>query len=185
MFTAFYSDPHFGHWTSESRNIIKYADRPFRNTLEMKVCLIHRYNEVIKENDYVLWLGDVTFLPFDPTKEIIDKLNGKKALVKGNHDKRSARWFMQLGFSLVFDHPIHLLINGISTRANHYPYIHNTDKKYRDKCPNYHKGEILLHGHTHSKIKKVNNQIHVGVDAWDYYPVTLKQIEDLLLNEKV
>lgn len=180
MFTAFYSDPHFGHWTSESRNIIKYANRPFTNTREMNECFIYRYNEIITENDYVLWLGDVTFLPFDPTKKIIDKLKGKKALIKGNHDKRSARWFLQLGFLAVFDHPIHLKIDDKYIKASHYPYKHTVKSKHKEKCPNYHKGEILLHGHVHSKIKKLDEQIHVGVDAWDYYPVTIKQIKNLI-----
>ena len=40
--------------------------------------------------------------------------------------------------------------------------------------------EVLIHGHTHSKEKGSGNQIHVGVDAWDYYPVSEDEIKSLI-----
>jgi calcineurin-like phosphoesterase family protein len=40
--------------------------------------------------------------------------------------------------------------------------------------------ELLIHGHTHSTEKLNGTQIHVGVDAWNYAPATLKEIEELV-----
>lgn len=40
--------------------------------------------------------------------------------------------------------------------------------------------EILLHGHTHQVDRKRGNMINVGVDAWNFYPVSLEQIKGLL-----
>lgn len=183
MFTHVYSDPHFGH-----RNICRYANRPFTSVHEMNETLLSNYNEVIGVNDYCLWLGDALFMPKDVAKKMVESLHGFKVIIKGNHDGHSARWFLDVGFSCVFDTPIHLSIAGRPARASHYPYVTTIrdmpHHKYREHYPIIRKGEILLHGHTHSPIKIYGNQIHVGVDAWNYYPVSIKQIEELI-NQKI
>ena len=81
----FISDTHFGH-----KNIIKFTDsnnnpiRPFNNVEEMDECMADRWNAVVRPNDRVFHLGDGVInrrcLP------ILDRLNGKKVLIKGNHD---------------------------------------------------------------------------------------------------
>jgi len=179
MFTHFYSDPHYGH-----RNISKYACRPFVSVHQMNEELITRYNDTVGENDFCLWFGDAYFMPKEAAKTMLGRLNGRKAIIKGNHDKHSGRWFLGIGFSYVFEGPIHLTIAGRAARASHYPYITTIKDmphhKYRDRYPMPIKGEILLHGHIHKSYKMYENQIHVGVDAWDYRPVSVKQIEDLI-----
>ena len=38
------------------------------------------------------------------------------------------------------------------------------------------RGWIDLHGHSHGKLKPQTRQYDLGVDAWDYRPVTLETI---------
>ncbi len=76
--TWFISDTHFYH-----ANIIKYCNRPFNNVEEMNQILIDNWNENIKKNDIVYFLGDFSFKP----NEVINRLNGNIIFLLGNHDK--------------------------------------------------------------------------------------------------
>ncbi len=38
------------------------------------------------------------------------------------------------------------------------------------------RGVLDLHGHSHGKLKPATRQYDVGVDAWDFRPVTLETI---------
>ena len=52
--------------------------------------------------------------------------------------------------------------------------------RFMNRRPPRIKGEVLIHGHTHQPRRRDGNQIHVGVDAWDYAPVPLAAIEALI-----
>jgi calcineurin-like phosphoesterase family protein len=53
----FASDHHWWH-----KNIIEYGERPFANIGEMQEALLQFHNEVVKPEDHVSFLGDVTML---------------------------------------------------------------------------------------------------------------------------
>ena len=171
MKTYFYSDPHFGH-----RNIINFADRDFTDIEDMEDYMIHTYNSVVTTEDQVIWVGDCFFTTAEKAAEIMDKLNGSKILVRGNHDGSPAR-MRRIGFDFVCEEMV-LKMAGHRVRVSHYPYAQDnypydqTDRAIDD-------GGILIHGHTHSADKVNGNMIHVGVDAWDFRPVAKKQIEKL------
>ena len=78
----FTADHHFGH-----ANIIKFTERPFTSLEEMNEELIKRWNEKVSTKDEVYHLGDLSLGNADFTKEVLDRLNGKIYLIKGNHDK--------------------------------------------------------------------------------------------------
>jgi calcineurin-like phosphoesterase family protein len=172
---AFFSDPHFGH-----ANIIKYSGRPFKDMKEMGEVLDENYNAVVSPTDVVLWLGDVFFGPMVVVAPLVARMNGRKLLVKGNHDK-SDRVMVSLGFELVM-RECTTFIAGRVCRINHYPYAGTpeTNPRFLDRRPKRKQGEVLLHGHTHSDKRIYENQIHVGVDAWDYRPVLYEEVEALI-----
>ena len=43
-------------------------------------------------------------------------------------------------------------------------------------------GALHLHGHSHGRSPKIKNRYDVGVDCWNFYPVTLEKI--LKINNK-
>lgn len=174
MFQAFYSDPHFGH-----KNIIGFCARPFANVEDMERGLIERYNAVVGPDDFVLWVGDCFFTSHSKASEILRALNGRKALVRGNHD-RSHQRMVQLGFEFAADE-IYFAIGEHRLRAVHYPYRNKSEKgPYTTFQPEPRKGVVLMHGHSHGKDRTSKNAVHVGVDAWDYRPALLHEVEAIL-----
>ena len=75
------SDTHFNH-----ANIIKYCNRPFKDTKEMYEAMIKNWNETASNNDIVIHLGDFGLGNKEYIASIIKRLNGKKILIMGNHD---------------------------------------------------------------------------------------------------
>lgn len=77
----FTSDSHFNHGA-----IIQYCNRPFSGAEEMDKAMITNWNSVVTSKDTVYHLGDFSFKT-DPGR-YTSRLNGKKILIRGNHDKR-------------------------------------------------------------------------------------------------
>lgn len=161
MKTFFTSDTHFGH-----ANIIKYCQRPFESVDEMNLVLTQKWNAVVGDKDIVYHLGDVTL--GDDALSFLTNLNGKIRVlgVPWHHD---ARWLKKteadhleiLGPEHVFKHQGHWL------HLSHYP-MGAWDRR--------HYGALNLHGHSHGEWAPFPNQIDVGVDCWNFTPVTLEQI---------
>lgn len=99
--TWFISDTHFGH-----KNIITYCNRPFAGLPEMDQCMIDRWNSVVKPNDTVWHLGDFAFRGQQYINLILNQLNGRIKLIKGNHDGLSNSTYRGMGFVEVYDYPI-------------------------------------------------------------------------------
>lgn len=94
--TWLYSDPHFYH-----RNIVRFTNedgsrlRPLWDDADkMTEDMINWYNELVHPEDRVYILGDVAF-----TRRALDssvpRLNGRKVLVKGNHDVDKLSYYAQ------------------------------------------------------------------------------------------
>lgn len=75
------SDLHFGH-----ANILKFDNRPFRNTEEMETALIENWNSTVSAGDTTYILGDFCWGKEPDWKRIVPLLNGNKVLIRGNHD---------------------------------------------------------------------------------------------------
>lgn len=194
MTTWFTSDTHFSH-----ANILKYCNRPFYGTDHMDETLINNWNALVDTDDVVYHLGDVALGPIDSSLEKIKRLEGYKILVVGNHD----RPFMRSGkpdanmwwdrYAGVFNEVVHwkgMLLDigdGLETvKLSHFPYDgdHSEVDRYQDVRPK-DIGTPLVHGHTHSNEKfslsaKGTPQVHVGVDAWNFFPVSEEQVIEVL-----
>jgi len=153
----FTSDQHFNH-----ANIIKYCNRPYASTEEMNEALVENYNNIIGPTDTVYHLGDLTWGAFD-----LDRLNGNKTLIIGNHDKVS-----QVG--QYFSECYHYLeLNKVIPKGRALVLMHFPIESWNGK---FHKS-IHLHGHTHGTMDNTGLlRFDVGVDSWDMKPVSLTEI---------
>lgn len=151
------SDHHFFH-----RNIIDYENRPFPNITTMNDVMIHRWNSIISDDDIVVHLGDFALTNFDNTKEVFDKLNGRKYLIMGNHDnRRSKGWWRRIGFLEVFP----------ELQVDDYILTHKPIPE--GGIPD---GKTNIHGHCHTKeyFGQENPQYwNVCVENTAFFPVPL------------
>ena len=76
------ADLHFGH-----KNILLYDNRPFDSVEEMDEALIESWNKTVKPTDTTYLLGDIVWsYKYENWTKILSRLNGKKFVIKGNHD---------------------------------------------------------------------------------------------------
>ena len=80
------SDTHFGHAgvCRFTRNDGVTKLRPWDNADEMDEAMVKAWNERVRPNDKVYHLGDVVMSR--RSLSIMDRLNGDKVLIRGNHD---------------------------------------------------------------------------------------------------
>lgn len=162
----FTSDLHLGH-----TGIITMQNRPFEDVEMMNKTLIRNYNAVVHKGDTVYILGDICHhLKVDEANELIARLNGKKYLLKGNHDKN----YDPALFADIRDF-MTVSLDGHLIALMHYPML---------SWPKSHHGSLHLHGHIHANAayNEENRtagirRYDVGVDANQYLPVSIKQIE--------
>ena len=95
------SDTHFGHTNSWEK--FKLADgsplRPFTSTEEMDETMIERWNAKVKPQDTVYHLGDVVIN--QKSLHLVSRLNGRKILIRGNHDIFKDDQYREVGFEQI------------------------------------------------------------------------------------
>jgi calcineurin-like phosphoesterase family protein len=176
MTTWLTSDHHFGH-----KNIIEYCNRPFADVAEMNEGLVVAWNERVSSSDIVYYLGDFS-LKSTLMEQFAPRLNGRKILVAGNHDSchpsNHDGTFKKLAlYKKYFDEVVDEL-QWSEFLLHHMPYYDDDDDRFPEFRP-INEGKILLHGHVHQRWLTNGRQINVGVDVWDYAPVSEEQIRAL------
>ncbi len=147
----FTSDWHLGH-----TNVIKYCNRPFKNADEMDKTIIDNFNEIVKSDDTTYLLGDFCF--HKNVQYYMDLLNGYKIFIWGNHDRN--KLFKSFPSECVYEG------YNVKIHMNHFPANSPVGDAY----------DLRLVGHVHEKWKTKDGMINVGVDQWDFKPVSIKQL---------
>lgn len=172
MSVFFTADLHLGH-----ANIIKYCNRPFADTEEMNEALVRNWNQKVQAGDEVYILGDFAFLPPGKANWYISRLNGHKFLVPGNHDSKVR----------IKEYSSVETLEGLSVLPQLYERSFKVeDEKISVVMCHYamrvwnksHNGAIHLYGHSHGSLPEDANSLScdVGVDCWDFSPVSLDEI---------
>ena len=170
----FTSDLHLGHPA-----IINMCKRPFDSVQEMNDTLIGNFNACVKQNDTVYILGDIAHrTTVAEANRMIGRLNGKKILCKGNHDKGYENEL----FEGIYDF-FEIAVSGVNVSLMHYPMM---------EWPKSRRGSLHLHGHIHSKgeynLQQRESGIlryDVGVDANYFYPVSIEQVKDFFKSKEI
>lgn len=151
--------------------------------------LVENWNNTVKPEDTVIHLGDVIFYGRDKADKFIKQLNGYKILIRGNHDKGLHR-MKEYGFAEAHENTQITLLDGRLVNLCHYPYYEHSIKSEFAKPKQLAKnlrddGNWLICGHVHEKWKNINKMVNVGVDVWDFKPVSeydlvqyIKQLEE-------
>ena len=143
------SDPHFGHE-------FMARHRGFDSAEQMDNFIVEQYNSVVSKKDLVYILGDITMEKGN--YDILDRLNGKKRVVLGNHDMpqhttRLAEKVLSVSGAIKYNGYI----------LTHIP-IHDTEvDRFRGN----------IHGHVHENTINDPRYINVCCEVLDYKPMQI------------
>ena len=166
------SDTHFG-----DERIMRLAMRPFDSVSTMNDYIIQKWNNKVSSRDEVYILGD--FAVSDGVAlAILQRLNGHKHLIIGNHDRILANALSY--FESTCD--IKKIIDkGRSVVLCHYPLLSYENSIY---------GGYQIFGHIHNNTadmatdiqKLLPRSLHAGIDVNDFEPKTLDEL--IIIKEK-
>lgn len=157
------SDTHFYHtnmltFTKDDGTLL----RPFNSVNDMNMLIVENWNMIVRPNDKVYHLGDVSFTR-DGLK-LLGLLNGKKRLVRGNHDGFKLNAYLQY-FDEVYG--VRQLDGFWMTHIPMHPDSLN------------HRAKMNIHGHVHANSLKDKRYFNVSVENVDYTPVPFDEIKKL------
>jgi calcineurin-like phosphoesterase family protein len=146
----------------------------------MNDIIIDNWNSIVKPENTVFHLGDFALgwegnSKKECYKELLSQLNGKKILIKGNHDKETDKFYLDIGFEKVYKYYVF-----DKTLFIHYPLITNdyymseSEKNFINQMKNYYKINNLkrvIHGHTHNSNTGLSNHYNVSVENINYTPI--------------
>ena len=156
----FTADTHFNH--AGARTLYR---RPFDSVAAMNAGLEARWNETVGPEDDVWHLGDFALrMTPEAAAVLLGRLHGRKHLITGNNDAPAIvalpGWASVRGYA-------EATVDGTPLVLCHYGF-----RTWNGMA----KGAWNLHGHSHGRLKPLPRQCDVGVDAWNFRPVSLAQI---------
>lgn len=171
MKTFFISDTHFHH-----ANILHFTTngdtdrlRPsFQSVEAMNRYMVERWNSVVTPDDKVYHLGDVTISSSTWALDIIAELNGRKVLIKGNHDRAKVSAYMKHFVDIRSE--IHMKMDEWKVVFTHRPII---PASY----------ELNVHGHTHHRVIDSPSHLNVSVERIEYTPIEWGEVQRRLRSQ--
>lgn len=154
--------------------------RPFASLDEHNSALVDRHNAVVRPGDKVYNLGDFAMsCGWEDAYKFRLRLLGDQYFTWGNHDRPptgSVAWDMVQNHPDCFIETEHSFVLDLKAYGIKYPvtvghFMMGTFTKS-------HKGAWNLYGHSHSQLPEEPRwmSFDVGVDAWDYSPVSIEQV---------
>jgi calcineurin-like phosphoesterase family protein len=168
------SDTHFGHTNSWEKFKLPNGDplRPFTSTEEMDETMVERWNAVVRPQDTVYHLGDVVINK--KSLHHVKRLNGKKRLVRGNHDIFKDDDYREVGFESLYG--VRVFVDQFI--LSHIPlHPESVTERFR----------VNVHGHLHAGEVKMPWGVNadspdprylcVSVENTDYRPLSFDEVE--------
>ena len=167
------SDTHFSH-----ANMCKFLNydgtrvRPFDDWKECDELMIQNWNSLVKPTDKVYFLGDLAFNKNEADK-IMPRLNGRKCLIRGNHDLYKLNWYALWFYDV---RGCYNLENYLLTHVPVHP-----DSKARFKMNvhgHLHRGYVYKYN-KHGELTKIKDPWYrnVCMDANNYTPIPFEEIQ--------
>lgn len=156
----FISDHHFNH-----KNIIKFSGRPFTDLYNMETFLVEQHNDVVTNDDIVIFVGDFAFCGITSGKEILSRMNGYKIMVLGNHDVYHGK-IKNFGYDELYVLK-ELVYNDQKLVITHFPFLGVEDT------------HLNIHGHVHKGgmyDTEYTNHFNVNCEFINFTPIHIDKI---------
>ena len=147
-------------------NRFEIMGRPFKTVEEHNEIIISNHNAVVAPDDLVIVVGDVCYQKAPEYLPCVEKMNGKKILIRGNHDRVLTDEQLKPYFVTIVPEGkgIERTFCDIPCYVTHYPTETRPDL-------------FNLVGHIHAAWKYQLNMLNVGVDVNHFRPVSAERIK--------
>lgn len=157
------SDHHFRDWMHLGGALAE-------STQEEEAEHIALWNSVVGKYDLVLYIGDFCDGGVGDLEELSKKLNGRKILIKGNHDGLGDEWYRFAFEDVVTE----LRIDDLNLRLIHI----------KEEAKDLHSGERILYGHEHRLMSEppptTRDSMCVCAKWHGWKPITLAEANRLM-----
>jgi calcineurin-like phosphoesterase family protein len=135
--------------------------------MEMIETLIVNHNSLVAPDDLVIVNGDVCYQKTPEFLPYVEKFNGKKILIRGNHDRVFSDEQLHPYFEDIYEEGQGMAVSvesmGLDLYITHYPTQARTDA-------------FNLVGHIHGAWKYQLNSLNVGVDVHHFKPLDILDV---------
>ena len=149
---------------------MKYSNRPFSNVKEMDETIISNFYSIVKPGANVYFLGDFSFDRVI-TEDFFTRLpkNIHFHFIHGNHDKKTKN---------IVEHFVdsYLPLKDIKIGECKITLCHYAMRVWN--CSHFNSWQLF--GHSHGTIAPLGKQCDVGVDNWNFCPVSFEQIKSYM-----
>lgn len=167
----FASDHHMGHdgpyirFLREDGRFLRYE---FANSDEGDEAMIDRHNSVVRPSDRVYFVGDFCFSKHHLYK--LARMNGRKVLIKGNHDTLELKYYLPYFDDIRGVHQFDGMV------ITHIPVHPESLARWG----------LNVHGHLHAN-RVLNSYkqpdpryFNVSVEQINYTPISLEEIKKFI-----
>jgi calcineurin-like phosphoesterase family protein len=156
------SDTHFGQQSiCDFLNVDGQRMRPWATAAEMDEALIVNWNAVVRPQDKVYHLGDVS-MKRDKIA-LMGRCNGHKRLVRGNHDRFPMKYYLPYFEEIYGTRVLDDMI------LSHFPIVLDSIKP-RWTC---------VHGHVHNNVPPLwlgPKYLNVSIEVTEWRPLSIEEV---------
>jgi calcineurin-like phosphoesterase family protein len=132
--------------------------------------IVQEWNKIVKPGDVAWILGDLCFKA-SVWEKYASRFNGQINVIYGNHDpkefRQRAKW---TDYKFASAHDVKMIeVNGQRIFMSHFAHR---------VWPNGHHGAWHLYGHDHGSLPDYGMSTDVGVDAWNFKPVSFEELKN-------
>jgi calcineurin-like phosphoesterase family protein len=177
MKTWLTADLHFGH-----KNIMKFCPvtrARFNDDVDyMNNAMVEEWNAKVGPDDTVYILGDVAFMSGSDAGRMVNRLNGKKILVAGNHDRKT---LLDETFRSAFvevHQYLDIKYDGHKIVMFHYPIA---------EWDQMHRGSLHFHGHLHGGTSGLEpyRALDVAMDATGEIVISMERAINMIKDNVI
>jgi calcineurin-like phosphoesterase family protein len=144
----------------------------------MNEAMVTEWNARVEPNDLVYILGDVAFMSGSEAGRMVNRLNGTKILIEGNHDKKTLNDATFRGAFAEVHKYLDITYDGHKCVMFHYPIA---------EWDQMHRGALQFHGHLHGGKSGLEQYraLDVGMDSTGEIVISMERAINRIKDNEI
>jgi len=140
--------------------------------------MVDEWNARVEPNDLVYILGDVAFMSGSEAGRMVNRLNGTKILIEGNHDKKTLNDATFRGAFAEVHKYLNITYDGHKCVMFHYPIA---------EWDQMHRGALQFHGHLHGGKSGLEQYraLDVGMDSTGEIVISMERAINRIKDNEI